>query len=142
MQAMELLDQGLTQTEAAAKVGCDSSSVCRWNQKRQREGIEALKAKPLPGVKPKLTVEQKERLTAVLLDGAQKAGFPNDLWTQGRIAKVIRDRFGAEYHSNSMWRLLQGLGWSVQKPEKRARERNEEKIAQWKKQEWPDIKKS
>ena len=139
---MELLDQGLNQTEVAAKIGCDSSSVCRWNQKRQKKGIEALESKPLPGPEPKLTLEQKERLTAILLEGAQKAGYPNDLWTQSRVAKVIQDRFGVEYHPNHMWRFLQSLGWTVQKPEKRARERNEKKIAQWKKREWRDIKKS
>lgn len=141
MRAMELLDQGLNQTEVAAKIGCDSSSVCRWQQKRQREGIEALQSKPLPGPRPKLSIEQKEQLTGILLEGAQKAGYSNDLWNQKRVAQVIRGQFGIGYHSNHMWRLLQGIGWSVQKPEKQARERDEKKIAHWKRYKWPHIKK-
>jgi transposase len=141
MRAMELLDQGLNLSQAAAKIGCAVSSVCRWRQQMQREGRESLKSKPLPGPEPKLKPRQKEQLTGILVEGAQKAGFSTDLWTQKRVAKVIGEQFGIDYHPNHMWRFLQSLGWSVQKPEKRARERDEKAISHWKRHAWPHIKK-
>ena len=58
-----------------------------------------------------------------------------------RRSQGLQERFGVAYHSNHMWRFLQGLGWSVQKPLKRARERNEKAIAHWKRYTWPHIKK-
>jgi transposase len=68
-------------------------------------------------------------------------GYSTDLWTTRRVAEVIENRFGVEYHPNHLWRLLQALGWSCQKPATRARERDEAAIAHWKRYRWPHIKK-
>ena len=76
-----------------------------------------------------------------LLQGAEAAGFASDLWTCPRVAQVIRDQFGVHYHVDHIGRLLKGLGWSPQKPTRRARERNEEEIQRWVKVEWPRLKK-
>ena len=70
------------------------------------------------------------------------AGFQTDLWDTRRVTAVIERRFGIRYHPNYMWRFLQKLGWSCQKPEKRARERNEAAIEHWKRYRWPHLKKS
>ena len=142
LRVIELLEQGLNLTEASAKVGCSVSAACRWRQKYRRKGLDSLRSKPLPGIRPKLTAGQKKRLTRILLAGAQKTGYSTDLWTQKRVASVIRDRFGVDYHPNHMWRFLQGLGWSVQKPVKKAVQRDEKAIAHWKRHVWPHIKKN
>jgi transposase len=39
-----------------------------------------------------------------------------------------------------VWRLLRRLGWSVQRPARRASERDDAEIARWRAQEWPRIK--
>jgi transposase len=80
-------------------------------------------------------------LTRLLLKGAGACGFSTDLWTQRRVAQVIQREFGVRYHPHHLWRVLIGLGWSCQKPETRARERNEPAIAHWKRYHWPHIKK-
>jgi transposase len=82
-----------------------------------------------------------ERLEKKLLKGAQAAGFPTDLWTCPRVARLISSLFGVTYHVDHIGRLLHMLGWSPQKPERRAIERDEEKIRQWVKHQWPRIKK-
>jgi transposase len=64
------------------------------------------------------------------------------LWTTRRVAELIRRQFAVRYHPNHVWRLLVGLGWSYQKPERRARERNEAAIERWKRQRWPAVKKT
>lgn len=140
-RAIGWLKQGLSPSEVAAKVGCSVSSVYLWREWVRQDGEVGLKAKPVSGRPPKLTQRQKRRLTRLLLKGAVRCGYPTDLWTQRRVAEVIQREFGVRYHANHVWRVLTGLGWSCQKPEKRARERDEEAIAHWKRYHWPHIKK-
>jgi transposase len=82
-----------------------------------------------------------DRLLEILLKGAIAYGFPNDLWTLKRIARVIRKEFGVRYHPCHLWKILRRSGWSCQVPERRAVQRNEEAIAHWKRHKWPAIKK-
>jgi len=104
-------------------------------------GLEALKAKPHPGRPARLSREQKKQLVQVLLKGTQAAGFATDLWTLARVAKVIEREFGVGYHPGHVWYILRDIGWSCQKPERRARERDEAAIEQWRTEEWPEAKK-
>jgi transposase len=71
-----------------------------------------------------------------------EAGFMTDLWTLKRIRQVIRREFGVRYTITNVWKLMQSLGWSCQKPDKRARERNEAAVRDWQQQVWPRIKKN
>ena len=77
-----------------------------------------------------------------MLKGARAHGYRTELWTLRRVAEVIRRRFGAQYDPSGVWHVLRNMGWSCQKPERRARERDEERIGRWRKQDWPRIKKS
>ena len=81
------------------------------------------------------------RLERALVRGAQVAGFPTDLWTCPRVAQLIAQRFRIRYHVDHIGRLLHALGWSPQKPARRAVERDEEAIRGWVKQTWPTLKK-
>ena len=140
-RAVELLQQGLTPVEVARAIGCDRRSVRRWNAAFRAKGASALKARAAPGRPPRLDVKTKRKLEKVLLRGAVAAGFPTDLWTCPRVAQVVEERFGITYHVDHVGRLLHGLGWSPQKPQRRAIERDEEEIRRWVKHEWPGIKK-
>jgi putative transposase len=95
----------------------------------------------VPGRPRKLTAAQRARLEKALLRGALAYGFPTDLWTCPRVADLIERRFRVEYHVDHVGRLLHGIGWSPQKPERRARERDEEAIRTWVKTVWPRVKK-
>jgi len=89
-----------------------------------------------------LSATQQEQLKTLLLRGAGAAGYPTELWTLRRIGEVIRKRFGVRYSPVGVWALLRhGLGWSWQKPERRALQRDEAAINQWKWDEWPRLKK-
>jgi transposase len=139
--AVRLLSQGKSRSEVAEMVGASLSSVKRWKAAWKKGGVEAVAAKPHPGRKPKLTNAQKRQLERMLLRGPRAAGFSNDLWTCGRVAEVIRRRFGVTYHVDHVPRILQAFGWSCQKPELRARERDEAAIERWRTRKWPRIKK-
>ena len=140
-RAIALLRKGLNLSAVAAKVGCSVSSVFLWREAYRKQGEGGLSAKAAPGRPSRLDQRQKQALTRILLQGAPSCGYPTDLWTTRRVAEVIEKRFGVDYHPNHLWRLLQALGWSCQKPATRARERDEETIARWKRYRWPHMKK-
>jgi transposase len=139
--AGQLLLEGKSISEVARLVKASKSSVKGWKDALDQGGMDALKAKPHPGRKPRLSAKQKQRLVAVLLRGAPAAGFQRDLWTLPRVAQVIEREFGVRYHPAHVWKILHQLGWSCQKPERRARERDEAAIQRWRKHQWPRIKK-
>lgn len=141
LRAAKHLRAGKTLVEVAKIVKASVSSVSRWRDALEQGGLEALKAKPHPGRTPRLSDHEKQRLVKTLTRGARKAGYPTDLWTCKRVAEVIEEQFGVTYHVDYVGTLLHKLGWSPQKPEQRARERDETAIVQWRKQDWPRIKK-
>lgn len=141
-RAIELLARGLAPVEVAHMVGVDRRSVRRWKASHRHRGKAALKAKPASGRPPALDPKARLRVEHILLKGAAAAGFPTDLWTCPRVAHVIERRFGVSYHVDHVGRLLHGLGWSPQKPERRAVERDEDEIRRWVKQDWPKVKKT
>lgn len=140
--AGELLLQGKSVAEVTRLVQASWSGVKRWKVAVERGGLEALAAKPHPGKRPRLSARQKQQLVKILAKGPLQAGYANDLWTCARVAEVIKGSFGVHYHVDHVWRILQALRWSCQKPEQRARERSEPAIQQWRSREWPRIKKS
>jgi len=138
---MELLATGLTMEEVSHRVGTSIASVSRWHRAVAEGGLSALAAKPVPGRPRKLQKAESRRLLRLLLKGAMAYGYPNELWTLKRIARVILREFGVRYHPNHVWRVLRELRWSCQVPERRPVQRNEEEIEDWKRHKWPHIKK-
>ena len=139
--AAKLLQEGRGIREVARLIGASPSAVHGWKQALENGGSEALKGKPHPGRPARLTPEQKEELEKILLAGPLAAGFATDLWTLARVGQVIERHFGVRYHPGHVWYILRDMDWSPQKPERRARERDEEDIEQWRKEDWPRIQK-
>jgi len=142
MRAVALLEQGKTVCEVAREVGVWSGSVSRWKTMYERAGKEGLKAKPHPGSKARMTDQQKRQLLVLLAKGPRAHGYKTELWTLRRVAEIIRKHFRVGYDPSQVWRILRALGWSCQKPERRARERNDAAVEEWRRRDWPRIKKS
>ncbi len=140
-RAVALLDKGLGVREVARQIGCSPMSVSRWRAEVRARGPDALRPKPAPGRPPRVTARQRAKLLTLLLKGATAHGFSTDLWTLPRVAEVIARTFGVRYHPAHVWKILRGEGWSCQKPERRARERDEAAIQRWRTERWPHIKK-
>lgn len=140
-QAVALLEQGMRPAQVARVVWTTRTSVTRWRHAWEAAGKRGLASKPHPGMPPRLTDRQRRKLVTVLKRGARKNGYATELWTLERVAEVIEKHFDVSYHPGHVWRVLRSLGWTSQKPERRARERNEEAIAAWRANEWPRIKK-
>ena len=141
-RAMALLDQGQSQAQVARQLGVTSAAVCQWVKARRSGGDEALRAKPHPGRLPYLNAKQLARLEKQLSRGPTRCGYRTALWTLRRVAEVIEKHFDIHYDPSGVWHVLRRMGWSCQKPERRARERDEDAIVTWRKTDWPRIKKS
>ena len=139
--AMALLEQDRKPAAVARALGTSRASVTRWRQAYEAGGERGLKARAHPGGTSRLTVAQRKRLVRLLLRGPRKHGYATELWTLARVAEVIAVTFGVQYHPSTVWHILRAMGWSCQKPERRARERDEQAIATWRQQDWPRIKK-
>jgi len=141
-QAVRLLEKGETYRAVAQSLDASLSSVVRWAQSFRRNGSRGLDPRPTPGRPCRLSGQQRKRLEQLLLRGARSVGYATDLWTLHRIAKLIEKEFAVVYSASAVWRLLVAdLKWSTQKPERRATQRDEAAIEQWKHTTWPQIKK-
>jgi transposase len=140
--AMTLLDGGWSIRQVARQIKAAPGSVCRWRDTRAQHGEAGLTAKRHSGSKPQLTAAQRQQWLGLLSQGARAHGWPNALWTLKRLTALIARRFGLSYCPSGLWRLLRRCQWSPQKPERRARERAEQAMAQWPVPPWPQLKKS
>jgi hypothetical protein len=91
------------------------------------------------GKPAQLSSAELAKIRGVLDRGAVVAGFDNDLWTLARIAQVIERATGVAHHPGHMWRILKAMRWSLQRPARKAIERDEAKIARWVAEDWPQL---
>lgn len=125
----------------AEKVGAPRQTVYRWLNVLNEGGIEALRVMSKGGRPGQMSDEQREQLRAMLLEGPLANGYPTDLWTLKRVRLLIEKQFGVGFSEVHVWRLLGAMGFSNQKPEKQAKERDDQAVAKWKKRTWPALKK-
>jgi transposase len=141
VQAGRLLERGRTPAEVAARVGVARQTVYTWKRMLDEGGLDALRETRRTGPQSKLDEAALARLRAVLLENPTAHGFGTELWTLRRVRQIIHRLFGVRHSEVHVWRLLGQMGFSSQKPEKRALERNEEAIRAWKRRTWPALKK-
>jgi transposase len=140
LRALELKERGWKQSEIAEALGVSEGAVSQWMKCAREEGAEALRHKPPPGAPSRLSEDERARLAELLAQGAQAHGFRGEVWTCERVATVIRKEFGVSYHPAHVSRVVQVLGLSLQKLQRRAEQRDEEAIEHWKEDKWPSLK--
>lgn len=141
-QAVELFEKGERQASVARLLKVSRQSVSRWYRDWVGGNHEALGGAERAGRKRRLSQEQPELIEKELLRGARAQGYSTDLWTLPRVAKLIEGVTGVHYHPGHVWRVLRQMGWSLQRPTLQARERDEQKVRQWKTWTWARVKKT
>ena len=141
VRAGRMLLAGKTAAQAAAAVGVARQTAYTWKAVLDEGGIDALRDMPTRGRPARLDDEQRQALARVLLQSPTEHGFGTELWTLKRVGVVVQRMFGVEFSLSQIWRILGGLGFSVQKPERRALERDEDAVQTWKRKTWPALKK-
>lgn len=141
LQAVALRQKGWKQSQIAEALGVTDGAVSQWFRMVHDRDATALLARPHSGRPPELTCEQKNLIPDLLSHGAEAYGFRGDAWTSARVAKVIEWEWSVCYHQSHVARLLKVLKWTPQLPIVRATQRNEDAIALWRKEKWPELKK-
>ncbi len=139
MRAWELHQEGWSGKDIAEALKVSAAAVSGWMKRARTGGIEALRRHPAPGPTPKLTAERRAQLPDLLAKGAEAYGFVGDVWTTKRVAVVIRRIWAVSYHPAHVSRLLRQQGLSLQKPIRRASQRDEAAIAAWRDETWPAL---
>jgi transposase len=138
-RAARLFRKGVSQAKVARQLGVPAQTASRWHARWVKDGTRGLRARPRSGRPAQLTGRQLAQLRRVILDGAVAAGFAGELWTLSRIQAVVTQRFGVRFHRSHAWRLVRALGFTPQRPARRAAERDEVRTARWVAKDWPGI---
>lgn len=141
MIAVNMFEQDKPSKEIAAWVGRDAQTVRAWKRQWEKLGRDGLRSKPHPGRPCLMSDQQKQELLAMLDESPTAHGFGRHFWTTEMIADLIKRKFGIDYNHDWVGEMLHALGCSWQKPERRARERDEVRIASWRRDTWDEIKK-
>ena len=140
LRAAELFSVGVRQAEVARQLGVSAQAVSVWYARWQQGGTEALRSRGPSGPAPRLSDAQLAQVEQALLEGATANGFVGELWTLERIGLVIERLTGVHHHPAWVWALLHyRLGWTVQRPRRRAAERDQAAIDRWVAERWPRI---
>lgn len=137
--AVQRVNEGWKQTDVAAFLGVTPRAVSRWMAAYRRGGDATIAARPTPGRPPKLTKRRERSVLSWLARSPQAFGYKTDLWTTRRLAEVIEKRFGVRFNPNYLAAWLAERGYSPQKPETPAVERDNPAIARWVAEDWPRI---
>lgn len=140
-RAWQLKQKGWKQVDIAEALGVTRAAVSQWLKRAREGGVGALRTRSGSGAKPKLAAAQLERLPELLSVGPEAYGFRGAVWTRARVGAVIEKEFGVSYSDGHVGRLLRRIGWSLQKPEDRADQRDEEAVERWQEETWPALKK-
>jgi transposase len=141
LRAGRMLLAGKRPAEVALAVGVARQTVYTWKGLLDEGGIDALRAVPGRGRPAKLDAAQLEGVRRAMLQKPTEHGFGTELWTLKRVGVVIKRLHGVQFGQTQIWRILGSLGFSAQKSEKRAIERNEDGVREWKRRTWPGLKK-
>lgn len=141
VRAGRLMLSGKTPAEAAKAVGVARQTAYTWKARLDEGGIDALRAMAT-GRPAQLDAKQIDALRTGILQGPLAHGFGTELWTLKRVRELIERLYGVRFSEVHVWRLLGAMGFSSQKPDRRALERDEAAVLTWKRKTWPALKKS
>jgi len=139
--AVDLVEKGIAAADVARRFKIHERTIHKWLSAYRENGIEGLSVRVSTGRKKKLTSKQQTSLQKIIIAGAVKAGFDNEIWTSKRVLQVIKDKFDVDYHANHLPKLLRSLGFTPQRPQREAAEKDQKQIENWIRFEWKRIKK-
>ena len=141
-RCVELKEAKWPQKAIAEALGLTERRVSQTLKKYRESGPVGLLTRKPTGAPTKLNGQQLAQLVQELNKGAIEHGYAGEVWTRARVKAVIEKLFGVSYDPTQIGRILKKLGWSLQKPTKKARQQNAQKIQEWKQSKLAELKKS
>jgi transposase len=140
IQAVQRVEAGESPEDVIRVLGFARPVIYDWLAKYREGGLDALRAKAVPGRPPRLDGKQLHWLyKAITTKSPLQYRFEFALWTRAMVRVLIRERFGIRLSDVSVGRLLKKLGLSPQKPLRRAYEQNPELVETWLAKDFPKI---
>lgn len=132
---------GYKQVQIAQLLGCSQQWVSTTLRNHAQHGEAVFTNRKPPGLSPGLNQAQRQELVEALNQGAEAHGFFGQVWTKKRVGIVIEKLFGIGYEASQVGRILKKVGWSKQKPQRRAIKQDAQAVAQWQQETVPELKK-
>jgi transposase len=141
IRAVQAVERGWAVSEAADAFGVARRTLHRWLNRYEENGEAGLARKPGSGRPRKLEELGEGELRAIVLRPASAFGYETDLWTVGRLHRVIQEQYHVAVSRDTVWRRLREAGLTYQKPEREYYEIDEEARRKWRRYEVPKIRK-
>lgn len=141
LKAAKLFKKGVSQAEVARRFGVSTPAVHYWYAAYQTGGIAALRSKGPTGFSSKLTPEKRQLFKKAVLKGPLSHGYETNLWTLPRLSAVMKKVAGVKFSEVWTWNIMRDLGFTPQKPQVKAIQRDEAAIAGWCEKTLPGLKK-
>jgi transposase len=139
--ARQIVDENGNADELARTLGFSRAAVFSWAQQYRDGGVEALRAKPIPGRPKKLSEQQADRIYTILCTHSpDQLEFDFQLWTRWMVRDLIQRLFQISITEQAVGRMLRRWGMSPQRPVRQATQRDEEKVLRWKTEQFPKIR--
>jgi transposase len=140
-RAGRMFARGTAQSAVAERLDVSRAAACQWHAAWRKDKAGGLASKGHPGFPSVITVEKKKKLRSLILKGPRAEGYATDFWTVDRIRHLAKKKLRVALGYTRIWKTVIELGFSCQKPEARARSRDERAIADWKLKTFPRLKK-
>ena len=141
LKAGKMFQKGRTQAEVARKFNVSTAAANQWHSIWKKRGADGLKSAGKSGVKPKLTQEKRQAFKKAILKGPLAFGYETDLWTLPRLSAVMKKVNKIKFSEVWIWHIIRDLGFTPQRPQVQAMQRDEKMIKEWKEKTLPDLKK-
>ncbi len=140
-KAGKLFTKGVAQAEVARRCNVTRSAVSQWHAAWKKNKKEGLASKGHPGFPSRLTEKKREVFRKAVMAGPLSHGYETDLWTLSRLAAVMKKETGVRFAHNRTWQIVRELDFTCQKPQVKAKQRDEAAIKAWKEKRLPGLKK-
>lgn len=140
-KAAALFKKGVSHAEISRLLGVTPAAVTQWRDAYAHGGKKALASKGPSGFPSKVTPKKRARFKAEILRGPLAHGYPTNLWTLPRLADVLARVTRVRFSEVWVWNIVRDLGFTPQKPQVKAKQRDEKAIAGWRAVTLPKLKK-
>lgn len=141
IRAGKLFVNGRAQAEIARKFKVSRAAVSQWYAAWKKDRKTGLVSRGHPGFPSRLTDKKRNVFKRAILAGPLSHGYTTNLWTLSRLADVMKKCTRVRFGHNRTWQIVRELGFTCQKPQVKAQQRDEKAIKAWKEKRLPGLKK-
>jgi transposase len=145
VRVMRAVTSGMEPEGAIRVFGVSKDSIRNWQSRFEAGGFDALRSgRPgrRAGEGTKLTPSEEQALVGALIDYDPEAiGVGGRLWTAKKVCVLAKRLFGTSFTDRGMRKLLRRLGFSFQRPDRRAVEADPEALRDWTERRWAELRK-